>query len=82
MEVICGSALYSNEFRTFQDYPSTALGDTVKMTPTGNVENTCCAIHYFVSCLAAAAWPLTAGAAGGNAGDGFLGSPSAPEWGP
>jgi hypothetical protein len=38
--------------------------------------------RYFVSCLAAAAWPLTAGAAGGNAGDGFLGSPSAPEWGP
>jgi hypothetical protein len=30
----------------------------------------------------AAAWPFAAGAAGGNAGDGFLGCPFAPEWGP
>jgi hypothetical protein len=55
MEVICGSALYSNEFRTFQDYPSTALGDTVKMTPTGNVENTCCAVHSLVD-ISSAVW--------------------------
>jgi hypothetical protein len=57
MEVICGPTLYSNEFRTFQDYPSTALGDTVKMTPTGNVENTCCAVHSLVDISSAVRRP-------------------------
>jgi len=51
-----------------QDYPRTGTvpGDTVMMVPTGNVENTCCAVHSLVDISSAvlggapAAWPLAA----------------------
>jgi hypothetical protein len=36
--------------QNISDYPRTGTGrgDTVMMLPTGNVENTCCAVHSLV----------------------------------
>jgi hypothetical protein len=47
----------SKGFRTFQDYPRTGTvpGDTVMMVPTGNVENTCCAVQSLVD-ISSAVW--------------------------
>ena len=57
----------SNGFRTFKDHPrtDTRFGDTVMMTPTGNVEKHmlrgAITRRYFVGYLGGAvAWPLAA----------------------
>jgi hypothetical protein len=52
----------SKGFRTFQDYPrtGTGFGDTLMMMPTGNVENTCCAVQSLVD-ISSAVWPARCG---------------------